>query len=111
MLITVWMRIGLSLPDFSYSHDSEPLHRFKGAETGMNPVGAPFFSSVCKLLVIILTHCVTRIIHNQKSEPSKIRMINTLPQAKYMDYLSLCSLSRFGQGISTEQFILFSYSV
>jgi len=96
VLITVWMTTGLYLPVFSYSHDSEPIHCFKGAETGTKPVGALFFFSVCKLLmiiIIIIIHFVPWIIHNQKSEPSKIRMINALPQANSVEYLSFCSLS------------------
>lgn len=41
----------------------------------MKPLGAPFFFAVCKLLIAIIC-LVTWIVHNEKSEPLKIRYIN-----------------------------------
>lgn len=112
MLITVWVSTSLCLPIFLSNHHLQLIHHFKErAETGMKPLGAPFFFAVCKLLIAIMC-LVTWIVHNQKSEPRKIRLINTLLEAKYIQYLGTCALgvcSFFAQ-VFQQQFILFSYS-
>lgn len=64
----------------------------------MKPLGAPFLFAMCKLLIVII-YLVTGIVHNQKSEPCKIRLIDTLSVAKYIQYLGMCSF--FCTGIST----------
>lgn len=99
MLITVWISTSLCLPIFLSNHHLQLIQHFKErAETGMKPLGAPFFFAVGKLLIAVIC-LATWIVHKLKSEPCKIKLINTLSVAKYIQYLGMCSF--FCTGIST----------